>query len=41
VNLDKGLGFEADLFSELFDTDDAKTGIKAFIEKKEASFKGE
>ncbi|MCC6278938.1 MAG: enoyl-CoA hydratase/isomerase family protein [Oligoflexia bacterium] len=41
VAIDKGLGFEADLFSELFDTDDARNGLKAFLEKKEYQFKGE
>ena len=41
VDIDKGLGFEADLFSDLFETDDMKEGTKAFIEKRAASFKGE
>src|SRR6185312_11198906 len=38
VSIDKGLGFEADLFSDLFETEDMQTGTKAFIEKKPATF---
>jgi enoyl-CoA hydratase len=41
VAIDKGLGFEADLFGDLFDTDDVKEGTKAFIEKRPAKFTGE
>ncbi len=41
VSLDKGLGFEADLFSDLFDTEDMKIGTKAFLDKSPAVFTGE
>jgi enoyl-CoA hydratase len=41
VALDKGLEFECDLFSDLFDTEDTKEGIKAFVEKRAAKFVGE
>jgi enoyl-CoA hydratase/carnithine racemase len=35
-----GLALEAELFGELFDTEDAVEGIAAFVEKREAVFKG-
>jgi enoyl-CoA hydratase len=41
VALDKGLGFEVDLFSDLFETDDVKEGTLAFVEKRKPVFKGE
>lgn len=41
VAIDKGLGFEADLFGDLFETEDMKAGTKAFIEKKQPVFSGE
>lgn len=41
VSLDKGLGFELDLFCDLFETDDVKEGTKAFLEKRVAQFHGE
>ncbi len=41
VPIDKGLGFEADLFSDLFETEDMREGTKAFIEKRPAAFQGE
>ncbi|HXW69312.1 MAG TPA: enoyl-CoA hydratase-related protein [Dissulfurispiraceae bacterium] len=39
LGVDKGLDFEAGLFSECFDTDDYKEGIKAFLEKRKPAFK--
>ena len=41
VPLDKGLSFEVDLFSDLFDSSDVKEGTTAFVEKRKPLFKGE
>lgn len=41
MDLDSGLHFERDAFSELFRTQDVREGVKAFIEKRKPEFKGE
>lgn len=41
VAIDKGMGFEVDLFSDLFETEDVKTGTKAFLDKTAPVFQGE
>jgi len=41
VPIDKGMGFELDLFSDLFETDDVKEGTEAFLEKRTPKFTGE
>jgi len=40
VSLDEGLAIEREAFQEAFGTDDAVEGVTAFIEKREAHFKG-
>ncbi len=40
MSLDQGLAFERELQNRLFITEDAKEGLKAFVEKREAKFKG-
>lgn len=41
LQIDDALAFEAEHFGELFQTEDTQEGIKAFIEKRKAQFKGE
>ncbi len=40
MNLDAGLEYESALFSLLFSTEDKEEGIRAFLEKRKPSFKG-
>jgi enoyl-CoA hydratase len=40
VDLTSGLEYEADQFSLLFATEDAREGMGAFVEKREPEFKG-
>lgn len=39
-DIDAAQNFEAELFSELFDSEDAVEGMKAFTEKRKAQFRG-
>jgi enoyl-CoA hydratase len=40
LDLESGLDYEADQFALLFATEDAREGMGAFVEKREAEFKG-
>lgn len=40
LDIESAQKFEAELFSELFETDDAREGMQAFTEKRKAQFKG-
>jgi enoyl-CoA hydratase len=40
LNIDEALHYEADQFGELFQTEDTKEGLAAFVEKRKAQFKG-
>tara|TARA_Y100000741_G_scaffold114852_1_gene86166 strand:- start:10523 stop:11296 length:774 start_codon:yes stop_codon:yes gene_type:complete len=39
MDINSGLEFEVDRFSELFDTDEAKEGLSAFVEKRKPKFR--
>ncbi|MEF3254113.1 MAG: enoyl-CoA hydratase/isomerase family protein, partial [Deferribacterales bacterium] len=40
LSLERGLEYESSLFGVLFTTEDQKEGMKAFVEKRKANFKG-
>ncbi len=40
MSFEQGLAFERELQAELFGSEDAREGLSAYIEKREATFKG-
>ena len=41
LTLEEGLALEAELFAQLFDTEDVREGTRAFLEKRPPKFKGQ